>query len=253
MNARQWLRPDCHTQCLDAGRYFSADDGKHYPQRQGCEFQRLQGMGEGLYEALGSGENIPCRIYAPVGEQQQLLSYLVRRLLENGANSSFVHQSGQLTGSQLQQIPDWLQPPATQLMRDTLPRPVDIYRLAGESRQAANGWDLSCRPQAEQIQRLCQINADDLIHTVQANCTEPADNGDSTLSINPSSGEILASIPNTDPAEISAIIAEVSQEQPAWAATGIHDRALCLQRLADKLEQELAEWAALCVQRQARR
>ncbi|RYY33374.1 MAG: bifunctional proline dehydrogenase/L-glutamate gamma-semialdehyde dehydrogenase, partial [Sphingomonadales bacterium] len=56
------------------------------------EFQRLHGMGEGLYERLVREEGYHCRIYAPVGGHRDLLAYLVRRLLENGANSSFVHQ-----------------------------------------------------------------------------------------------------------------------------------------------------------------
>ena len=56
------------------------------------EFQRLHGMGEGLYERLVREEGYATRIYAPVGGHRDLLAYLVRRLLENGANSSFVHQ-----------------------------------------------------------------------------------------------------------------------------------------------------------------
>src|SRR3546814_4600433 len=56
------------------------------------EFQRLHGMGEGLYETLVREQGYHTRIYAPVGGHRDLLAYLVRRLLENGANSSFVHQ-----------------------------------------------------------------------------------------------------------------------------------------------------------------
>ncbi|MCA1748728.1 MAG: proline dehydrogenase family protein [Sphingomonadales bacterium] len=56
------------------------------------EFQRLHGMGEGLFEDLVREQGYRCRIYAPVGGHRDLLAYLVRRLLENGANSSFVHQ-----------------------------------------------------------------------------------------------------------------------------------------------------------------
>src|SRR5690349_16380260 len=58
------------------------------------EFQCLHGMGEPLYEAVVAGEILqrPCRIYAPVGTHETLLAYLVRRLLENGANTSFVNR-----------------------------------------------------------------------------------------------------------------------------------------------------------------
>jgi RHH-type proline utilization regulon transcriptional repressor/proline dehydrogenase/delta 1-pyrroline-5-carboxylate dehydrogenase len=60
------------------------------------EFQKLHGMGDRLYQRIvgAGGRNLPCRVYAPVGSHRELLPYLVRRLLENGANSSFVHQIG---------------------------------------------------------------------------------------------------------------------------------------------------------------
>ncbi len=57
---------------------------------EGYEFQRLHGMGEDIYEALIEETGVACRVYAPVGGYRDLLAYLVRRLLENGANSSFV-------------------------------------------------------------------------------------------------------------------------------------------------------------------
>src|SRR6185312_2311504 len=60
--------------------------------RDRFEFQRLHGMGEALHEAVRKAEGTRCRVYATVGAHEDLLAYLVRRLLENGANSSFVHQ-----------------------------------------------------------------------------------------------------------------------------------------------------------------
>ena len=63
-------------------------------ERRDFEFQRLHGMGEGLYEGLMAERGIAVRVYAPVGGYRDLLAYLVRRLLENGANTSFVHQIG---------------------------------------------------------------------------------------------------------------------------------------------------------------
>jgi len=60
-------------------------------ERAGYEFQRLHGMGESLYDQVMEQDQVPCRIYAPVGVHADLLAYLVRRLLENGANSSFVN------------------------------------------------------------------------------------------------------------------------------------------------------------------
>ena len=62
--------------------------------RRDFEFQRLHGMGEALYDLIVGEDKmwVPCRIYAPVGQHEDLLAYLVRRLLENGANSSFVNR-----------------------------------------------------------------------------------------------------------------------------------------------------------------
>ncbi|MBN9008954.1 MAG: proline dehydrogenase family protein, partial [Rhizobiales bacterium] len=61
---------------------------------EGFEFQRLHGMGDALHDAVIGAVPVSCRIYAPVGGHRELLAYLVRRLLENGANSSFVPQAG---------------------------------------------------------------------------------------------------------------------------------------------------------------
>ena len=63
-------------------------------ERDDFEFQRLHGMGEALYEQVVGADKLgrPCRIYAPVGSHEDLLAYLVRRLLENGANTSFVNR-----------------------------------------------------------------------------------------------------------------------------------------------------------------
>ncbi|NOX74850.1 MAG: bifunctional proline dehydrogenase/L-glutamate gamma-semialdehyde dehydrogenase PutA [Alphaproteobacteria bacterium] len=101
------------------------------------EFQRLQGMGESLYNLVRSGEGTRCRIYAPVGTHQDLLAYLVRRLLENGANSSFVNQ-----------IVDADVPPevvaadpfeVAQVSPSVIAGPADIY---GPERRNSRGWDL---------------------------------------------------------------------------------------------------------------
>lgn len=110
--------------------------------RESFEFQRLHGMGEALHDQVLKTEGTRCRIYAPVGAHRDLLAYLVRRLLENGANSSFVNQ-----------IVDEDVPPEEvaadpfEAVLDALPEakhpgirlPADLY---GEDRKNARGWDL---------------------------------------------------------------------------------------------------------------
>ena len=104
--------------------------------RSGFEFQRLHGMGESLYRQITeAGEKIACRIYAPVGGYRDLLAYLVRRLLENGANSSFVS----VVGDPDVPIADLLVRPATMLndgkgyRHPKIPLPADLYGIRKNS------------------------------------------------------------------------------------------------------------------------
>ncbi|MCB1498477.1 MAG: bifunctional proline dehydrogenase/L-glutamate gamma-semialdehyde dehydrogenase PutA [Bauldia sp.] len=94
--ARQMLaaRPRLYPQFASHNALTVATILEMAGNREGFEFQRLHGMGEPLYEAVWAMEGVPCRIYAPVGGHRELLAYLVRRLLENGANSSFVAIAG---------------------------------------------------------------------------------------------------------------------------------------------------------------
>ena len=106
------------------------------------EFQRLHGMGEGLHDLVLAGNGTRCRIYAPVGTHRDLLAYLVRRLLENGANSSFVNQ-----------VLNEAVPPETicadpfealdsfaTVTNPGLVRPASLF---GGARQNSEGWDLT--------------------------------------------------------------------------------------------------------------
>jgi RHH-type transcriptional regulator, proline utilization regulon repressor / proline dehydrogenase / delta 1-pyrroline-5-carboxylate dehydrogenase len=104
------------------------------------EFQRLHGMGEGLYEALIREEGYQCRIYAPVGGHRDLLAYLVRRLLENGANSSFVHQLADAEISDDVLLADPIAKIAAVggARHSSIPLPVDLF----PGRQNSAGIDL---------------------------------------------------------------------------------------------------------------
>ena len=84
---QHWLNPKFATHNAFSVQYILSLESK-----VDFEFQRLQGMGEALYDKINEHHGIPCRIYSPVGQHRELLPYLVRRLIENGANSSFVFQ-----------------------------------------------------------------------------------------------------------------------------------------------------------------
>ncbi len=96
---------------------------------EGYEFQRLHGMGEALYEALIADTGVACRVYAPVGGHRDLLAYLVRRLLENGANSSFVSVAADPSvpiGEILKRPQDWIADGA-HARHPRIPLPRDLY------------------------------------------------------------------------------------------------------------------------------
>ncbi|OJW53294.1 MAG: hypothetical protein BGO67_00900 [Alphaproteobacteria bacterium 41-28] len=112
-------------------------------ERPDIEFQRLQGMGEELYKIIRQTHPVAVRVYAPVGNDRDLLPYLVRRLLENGSNTSFVHKAYDKTLSKEEIMGDpWAFFESHPLGRHPqIPLPKDLY----ENRQNSEGYDLSDR------------------------------------------------------------------------------------------------------------
>jgi RHH-type proline utilization regulon transcriptional repressor/proline dehydrogenase/delta 1-pyrroline-5-carboxylate dehydrogenase len=103
------------------------------------EFQRLHGMGEGIYREVLKNPLVACRVYAPVGAHRDLLAYLVRRLLENGANSSFVHQMADPTVD----MQDLLTSPLRLEPHASLPLPPDLFGTHPGARKNSTGLDLT--------------------------------------------------------------------------------------------------------------
>ena len=103
------------------------------------ELQRLHGMGEGIYNEVLKNPTVACRVYAPVGAHRDLLAYLVRRLLENGANSSFVHQMADesVNMQELLISPLRLEP------ESSLPMPIDLFGAHAGARKNSTGLDLT--------------------------------------------------------------------------------------------------------------
>lgn len=110
--------------------------------RQDYEFQRLFGMGQQLHDLVLQQRSLSSRIYAPVGSQKDLLSYLIRRLLENGANSSFVHKLTDATVdvASLAQSPVAALSQSRDIANPNIPAP---RQYLGPERLSASGWDLS--------------------------------------------------------------------------------------------------------------
>lgn len=164
------------------------------------EFQRLHGMGDGLYEDLVRNEGYHCRIYAPVGGHQDLLAYLVRRLLENGANSSFVHQLADehVTDDDLLADPVARVRAVGGTRHSAIPLPVDLFG----DRRNSGGEDLQDR------NILADVAADVSAYPLPALPAPPA--GDA--------------------------IATAQSAYAAWSDLGLDGRAEKLERLADLLE-----------------
>ncbi|MBT3593014.1 MAG: bifunctional proline dehydrogenase/L-glutamate gamma-semialdehyde dehydrogenase PutA [Hellea sp.] len=142
----------CAKQLLDDGGHLFPQFATHNAHtmasvlelcenRKPFEFQRLHGMGAALHKKVMSTNQTSCRVYAPVGKHEDLLAYLVRRLLENGANSSFVNQV--LDKNNL--VDDIIRDPFDQLdglegLSPSIPLPVNIY---SPNRKNAKGWNLN--------------------------------------------------------------------------------------------------------------
>ncbi|MDX3884698.1 trifunctional transcriptional regulator/proline dehydrogenase/L-glutamate gamma-semialdehyde dehydrogenase [Edaphosphingomonas haloaromaticamans] len=202
------------------------------------EFQCLHGMGEPLYEEVVGADklNRPCRIYAPVGTHETLLAYLVRRLLENGANSSFVNQIGNADVPIASLVVDpvevarKIEPLGSQ--HPAIRSPRDLY---GPSRPNSAGLDLVNE------QRLASLSAALLTSAATAWRAEPADEGGIERPVyNPADGrDIVGTVWDCTPVMVDAALARAVREQVVWGATPAAERAACLRHAADLMEARM--------------
>ena len=212
------------------------------------EFQRLHGMGRELYDkVVGSGDmDIPCRIYAPVGSHQDLLAYLVRRLLENGANSSFVNRIVD-AGTDLEAIIADPVAAVSQLTRKAHPSivlPPDLY---GESRRNSAGVDLNdpavLSPLAETMAaavagewRAGPIVGGEMREVGARPATDPADRR-----------RIIGQVAEATEGDVADALGLAVAAQPGWDATPAGERAAMLDRAAGLYEAHMAELMAIAV------
>ena len=201
------------------------------------EFQRLHGMGDGLYERLVRENGYHCRIYAPVGGHRDLLAYLVRRLLENGANSSFVHQLAdeRLTEAEILADPVAKIAQVGGSRHPSIPLPRDLF--APGHRNSA-GLDLNDRAVLEATRMAVNTSLLDRPHP-------------SALRAPSLSRREREEPPKAAKGEGDAVadaIARAHDAFPRWTATPVEQRAACLDRLADLLEANRNELMAICVQ-----
>ncbi len=213
------------------------------------EFQRLHGMGEALYEAAlkRAPEGTYCRIYAPVGAHKDLLPYLVRRLLENGANSSFVHQ---LVDPRVPVESLCVHPVATLAYHDTYanPRialPQDIY---GPARKNSKGVNLNINSEYQPLIARMNDFMDRDYHAKPLLGVEVSDDDAQRQRVTSpfDRRQVVGSVQwaTRDQAEQAVEIAW--QAFPRWSETPVEERAAILERHADLMETHLAELMTLC-------
>ena len=213
------------------------------------EHQCLHGMGETLYDQVVGPQNLGrrVRIYAPVGTHETLLAYLVRRLLENGANSSFVSQivDEKISIDQLIRSPfDTIAEQGIHL-HAALPLPRDLY---GKGRLNSQGFDLSNenvlqqlqqelnRAAARQFQTASVVNGKSRPVGAPQQVRNPADHSD-----------VVGSVSFADAALAQEAVAAAVAAQAAWNGTPAAERAACLRRFADLLERHAPALMMLAV------
>ena len=203
--------------------------------RRDFEFQKLHGMGDALYQALVPEKGIACRVYAPVGDHRDLLPYLVRRLLENGANTSFVHQVAEasiplerLTADPLAVLPD----PYVPNPRVPLPRNLFLERLN------SRGIDLS---DPRVLERLGRRVASDRQSSASAAgdelaIAEPADRR-----------HVVGAVHWAAEGEVNAAVETADRAWRSWDARPAQERAEILERAAERFESATDELISLLV------
>jgi RHH-type proline utilization regulon transcriptional repressor/proline dehydrogenase/delta 1-pyrroline-5-carboxylate dehydrogenase len=226
------------------------------------EFQCLHGMGEPLYDQVvaspdAGGLGRPCRIYAPVGPHDTLLAYLVRRLLENGANSSFVNQAADASVALDSLVANPVDTVRAQARNnDPLGQPHPAIALPahlfGKGRLNSSGLDLNDEPTlhtlhaalmswhevAHVARPLLAATHDEgrAIGTVPRPATSPAD-----------TCEIVGTVMDAAPEDVAPAAQAAAALAEAWAATPVAHRAAALQRAADRYQDHLPQLVHLLV------
>ncbi len=208
--------------------------------RDSYEFQRLHGMGEALYDLVHSQEGARCRIYAPVGAHRDLLAYLVRRLLENGANSSFVNQIVNEDVPPEEIAADPFEAIAEQKAsyNKAIRLPAELF---GEARCNSRGWDLQNTDDLAEITaarapfKERQWNAGPII-------AGDAVGGESVKVINPANSQDVAGIVTlASSADVETALANASD----WSSASVEERAAVLRKASDLYEANFGEFFAL--------
>ncbi|MBB3183949.1 RHH-type proline utilization regulon transcriptional repressor/proline dehydrogenase/delta 1-pyrroline-5-carboxylate dehydrogenase [Halomonas fontilapidosi] len=205
------------------------------------EFQRLHGMGESLHQIVKQSESTHCRIYAPVGAHRDLLAYLVRRLLENGANSSFVNQVVDDT------IPpsDVSKDPVAEMQRlDAIPspsirQPPDLF---APERKNSRGYRINEPASILPLLKAREEFADATWTAGPMLAGNPAPQGAGRDAVSPADGSrVVGKVHEATADEVAAALDAAEDGFRDWSARPVAERAEVLRKTADLYEQHIAE------------
>ena len=207
------------------------------------EFQRLHGMGEALYHALlAEMPDLTCRVYAPVGGYADLLAYLVRRLLENGANSSFVSVAADPNvpvGTVLRRPQSWIAGPEA-ARHPHIPLPRDLFAPERRNSTGVEFGDAAALAAllAEIATAPKHAKASPLIDGV-------AIAGRARSVVSPIDGNAIGAVEESDAAIVAAAMSAAQAGFPRWSATPVAARAAALERAGDLIERNRGRLIAL--------
>ena len=209
----------------------------------GYEFQRLHGMGEALYEALLADlPDLTCRVYAPVGDYSDLLAYLVRRLLENGANSSFVSVAADPAipiETILRRPQSWIAD-QSHARHSHIPLPRDLF---GAARRNSGGIEFGDRASFDAL--LAEIRVAPGNTQARPLIDGGAVAGQDRAVKSPIDGKPIGTVREGDDAVVAAALAAAQAAFPAWSTTPVADRATVLERASDLIEQNRGRLIAI--------
>ncbi len=212
------------------------------------EFQRLHGMGEDLYAEVINSDKFerPCRVYAPVGSHEDLLPYLVRRLLENGANTSFVNRivDESIDVQDIVADPIDVTRASESKPHPRIPSPLDIFQ---PDRKNSRGFNLPDRRFTATLLDEMQ-KASEKSLSASAIVGGQVISGSEKSSVNPArTDEVVGVYTTADIAAVDKALGIAVAEQPAWDRTPAADRASILRKAADLYQQHTTELMAICV------
>ncbi|MDF1763672.1 MAG: bifunctional proline dehydrogenase/L-glutamate gamma-semialdehyde dehydrogenase PutA [Oleibacter sp.] len=209
------------------------------------EFQRLHGMGESLHDHVHITEKSRCRIYAPVGEHKDLLAYLVRRLLENGANSSFVNQivDDRIRPEEIAKDPFGVIEANGVSPSQLIAPPAAIY---GANRRNAKGFDITHPNVVETLEKQRNAFKTHQWHAQPMLASGVFRGGDKTALTNPANlQDAIGSVTSASPEDIELAISNAQKGFVEWSQQSPAHRAAALERVAELYEENAAELFAL--------